>query len=148
VLLVLGLGSLVGTYVAALLFLIPLLAWEAIGHAASLYVIHAATKASPAAAPYVGLTGLLMLTACIGGSIFLHLERWFKGNEPAAAALMGGFTLLWGAVAVRLQVGGKEGGKQGGCLGGWVARKEVSVAGWDRGRVNSWLSWLAGWLAG
>ncbi|KAI3436395.1 hypothetical protein D9Q98_005812 [Chlorella vulgaris] len=102
VLLVLGLGSLVGTYVAALLFLIPLLAWEAIGHAASLYVIHAATKASPAAAPYVGLTGLLMLTACIGGSIFLHLERWFKSNEPAAA-LMGGFTLLWGAIAVRLQ---------------------------------------------
>jgi hypothetical protein len=58
-----GLGSLFDTYVAALLFLIPLLAWEAIGHAASLYVIHAATKASPAAAPYVGLTGLLTLTA-------------------------------------------------------------------------------------
>jgi hypothetical protein len=105
VLLVLAAASLVGTYLAALVMLIPLLAWEVIGYAASLWVLHAATAAAPAKAAYIGLTGLLMLTACIAGSIFMHLKERFKGSEPGAATLMGFFALLYGLVAARLQVG-------------------------------------------
>jgi hypothetical protein len=103
VLLVAAVVSLAGVYLAALVMLIPLLAWEAIGYAASLWVLHAAMHSAPGTAPYVGLTGLLMLTATVGGSLALHLAERIKNSETAAATLMGGFALLYGLVAVRLQ---------------------------------------------
>lgn len=105
VLLVAAIVALAGAYLAALVMLIPLPVWEAVGYAASLWVLHAAMHSAPGTASYVGLTGLLMMTATIGGSLALHLAKHIKNSETAAAMLMGGFSLLYALVAVRLQAG-------------------------------------------
>ena len=99
--------SLVGAYlayVAAVFYLIPLLVWEAAGWGACLLLLRHATTVSPAAAPYVGLLGLLGLTACAGGSAALHLSQALKDSERLQAALLAAITAVWGTAAVRLQV--------------------------------------------
>lgn len=103
VLVVLALFSLVGIYLAALLMLVPKEVYEGLGYLLSLWVLHKATLCAPQTAPYVGLTGLLLFTACVSGTVALHLRHWFN-NKSAPTILMGLFTLLYGAAAIRLQV--------------------------------------------
>lgn len=102
-LVVLGVVSLVGRYLAALVLLVPLPVWEAAGYLTSIAIVHRATLASPAAAPYVALTGLLAFSACMGSSCGLHLADRIKNSELAASLMLGICTLVWGLVAVRLQ---------------------------------------------
>lgn len=100
-------AALLGAYAAALVMLVPLPAWEAAGYLLSIWVLRAATRAVPSAAPYLALTGLMLLTACMGSSIALHdLARRFEAHKEAAtSALLALLSSLYGAAAVRLQVG-------------------------------------------
>lgn len=101
---VLAASSLVGVYVVALAMLVPLWAWEALGYAASAAIIWAAGRCREGAAPFVALTGLLVFTACAGGTCYLHLADWCRQREERAASLLtAAFALVYGAVAIRLQ---------------------------------------------
>lgn len=101
--------TLFGAYAAALVMLVPLPCWEAGGYALSAWLLRRSTTAAPGAAPYVALTGLLAFSACAAGSIALHdLARRLRGSkEAAASALLAFMAALYGAMAVRLQVGGE-----------------------------------------
>lgn len=121
--------SLVGTYAVALAMLVPLPAWEAAAYTLSLWVLRRATAGAggiaagtadgtatgaAVARQYVALTGLLLFTATVGGSVALHgvARRFEHCKERAASALLALFALLYGAAAVRLQVCG-AGGRAG-----------------------------------
>ncbi|GAB4817130.1 hypothetical protein N2152v2_004176 [Parachlorella kessleri] len=102
ILLVLAALALVGRYLAVLMVLVPLPAWEVIGYTASGLVLRAAlVQSSQSTAPYVALTGLLLLSGCMGGTIALHglKDRVLARPEP----VLGVLAALFGAVAIRLQ---------------------------------------------
>ncbi|KAL4430647.1 hypothetical protein ABPG75_005903 [Micractinium tetrahymenae] len=96
--------SLFGIYVVALLTLIPLEAWEALGFlTASGLLHHALTRSAPAAAPHVALLALLLFTGCAAGTASRHLPSFRWRNQRAMAAFCALNAALYAGAAVRLQ---------------------------------------------
>lgn len=105
-LIVVALLALVGIYLAAIVIAIPLPVWEAAAYAAAAALLRQAVTASPAAtAPFVALTGLLLLSATVCASASLHLRRYFWESEAAVTAYCALNAAAYAAVAARLQVG-------------------------------------------